>query len=75
MRWKLYFDSLSQKLEGKTPEKIDFYAVEEPWAKATNPYSAEAEGDCIETAKRVMQAVEQYIAKFTTDYTDYLRNK
>ena len=58
MRWKLYFDSLSQKLEGKTPEKIDFYAVEEPWAKATNPYSAEAEGDCIETAKRVMQAVE-----------------
>ena len=58
MRWKLYFDFLSQRMEGKTPAEIDFYAIEEPWTKAANPYSAEAEGDCIEVAKQVMQAVE-----------------
>lgn len=58
MRWKLYFDFLSQRIEGKTPAEIDFYAIEEPWTKAANPYSAEAEGDCIEVAKQVMQAVE-----------------
>lgn len=58
MRWKLYFDFLSQRMEGKTPAEIDFYAIEEPWTKAANPYSAEAEGDCIEVAKQVIQAVE-----------------
>jgi alpha-N-acetylglucosaminidase len=58
MRWKLYFDFLSQRMEGKAPAEIDFYAIEEPWTKAANPYSAEAEGDCIEVAKQVMQAVE-----------------
>lgn len=53
MRWKLYFDTLSQKLDGKTLPEIDFYAVEEEWTKETKPYRTEAEGDCIAVAKRV----------------------
>jgi len=27
--------------------------MEEPWAKATNPYSALPEGDCVSTATEV----------------------
>lgn len=53
MRWKLYFDTLSQKLDGKALPKIDFYAVEEEWTKETKPYRMDAEGDCIVVAKRV----------------------
>lgn len=53
MRWKLYFNTLSQKLDGKALPKIDFYAVEEEWTKETKPYRMDAEGDCIVVAKRV----------------------
>ena len=57
MRWKLYFDSLSQQMDGKNPQKIDFYAVEEPWAKATNLYTTEPAGDCVDTAKKVFAEI------------------
>lgn len=53
MRWERYFDHLSQKMEGKNPPAIDYYALEEPWTKATNPYAPQAEGDCVTTAKKV----------------------
>lgn len=33
MRWKAYFDNLIQKMNGKNPEEIDFYTLEEPWTK------------------------------------------
>lgn len=29
------------------------YAMEEPWTKATNPYSFKPEGDCISIVKRI----------------------
>lgn len=57
MRWKLYFDHLSQKLAGANPPAIDFYSVEEPWTKASNLYSAEPQGDCIATVKRIFGEV------------------
>lgn len=57
MRWKLYFDYLSLQLDGQNPQKIDFYAVEEPWTKATNLYTTEPVGDCIDTAKKVFKEV------------------
>lgn len=57
MRWKLYFDSLSQQMDGQNPQKIDFYAVEEPWAKATNLYTTESAGDCVDTAKKVFAEI------------------
>ena len=44
---------LQDQLDGKPEVEIDFYAMEEPWTLATNPYSNESEGDCIDTAKRV----------------------
>lgn len=57
MRWKLYFDHLSQKLAGANPPAIDFYSVEEPWTQASNAYSAEPQGDCITTVKRIFGEV------------------
>ncbi len=57
MRWKHYFDNLSLKMEGEKPEEIDFYALEEPWTKATNPYSFKPEGDCIPTVKRIFKEI------------------
>ena len=33
--------------------KIDWYAMEEPWTKAHNPYPAQAEGCAIDVAKAV----------------------
>lgn len=57
MRWKAWFDYQSQILDGKTPEKIDFYTLEELWTKATNPYPFKPEGDCISTVKRIFAEV------------------
>lgn len=59
MRWKTYFDFLSQKLEGKTPAEIDFYALEEPWTKAVEPYASAPQGDCIPTVKRIFGEIFQ----------------
>lgn len=59
VRWKQYFDYLFQKMDGKQPQEIDFYTLEESWAKASNYYSADPEGDCIATAKRIFKEVFQ----------------
>lgn len=61
MRWKTLFDALSDKLDGKSPAPIDFYAWEEQWTKETKPYASEPEGNCVETVKRVFKRV------FTTE--------
>lgn len=53
MRWKAYFDNLTLKMNGKNPEEIDFYALEEPWTKETDPYPFEPKSDCISTVKRI----------------------
>lgn len=57
MRWKTWFDHQFQKLEGNNPAEIDFYALEEPWTKATNFYTWKPEGDCIPTVKRIFAEV------------------
>jgi alpha-N-acetylglucosaminidase len=46
-------------MDGKQPQEIDFYTLEESWAKASNYYSADPEGDCIATAKRIFKEVFQ----------------
>lgn len=57
LRWKLYFDHLTAKLKGEQPKELDFYAIEEPWTKASNAYSAAPEGNCVEVAKRVFSEI------------------
>ena len=55
MRWKRYFDRLKQVMQGENPAPIDFYALEESWITQHNPYSSEAQGDAIDTAKKVFE--------------------
>jgi len=58
VRWKTYFDMLSDALKGAAEQEIDFYALEEPWTLQHNPYPTEAEGDPIAIAK---ETYERYI--------------
>jgi hypothetical protein len=45
-RWRMYFDSLKAALEkNEQPKKIDWFAVDEEWAKRTNPYPVRPVGD------------------------------
>lgn len=52
-RWEAYWQTLKDQLNGKPEVILDYYAMEEPWTLAKNPYTAEPEGDCITIAKEV----------------------
>ena len=52
-RWEAYWQTLKDQLNGKPEVILDYYAMEEPWTLAKNPYTAEPEGDCITIAKKV----------------------
>lgn len=54
-RWKIWIDQTSKELRGAAHKNIDWYAIEEAWTKQKNPYSAESEGNCIETARRIYE--------------------
>lgn len=55
-RWEAWWRMLQGVLDGRRKlEQIDWYAMEEPWTKAHNPYPAEAEGEPIEVAKAVFK--------------------
>ena len=56
-RWKIYFEGLSASLEGKQLPVFDWYAIEEPWTKISDTYSATPEGNCVEVAKRVYTTI------------------
>ena len=40
---------------GKPEVKLDYYAMEEPWTLAKNPYSSVPEGSCVDVAKEVFE--------------------
>ena len=56
-RWAAYWQTLQDVLDGKPMVELDYYAMEEPWTLAKNPYSAQPEGDCISVAKEVFNKV------------------
>ena len=58
-RWKVWIDRQKAQLNGVPVKAIDFYAIEEPWTKQTNPYSSQAEGDVIEVAKEVYAKITE----------------
>lgn len=58
-RWKMWIDRQKAQLNGAPVKAIDFYAIEEPWTKQTNPYSSQAEGDVIEVAKEVYAKITE----------------
>lgn len=56
-RWAAYWQTLQDVLDGKPMVELDYYAMEEPWTLAHNPYPAKGEGDCISVAKEVFNEV------------------
>lgn len=58
-RWKVWIDRQKAQLNGAPVKARDFYAIEEPWTKQTNPYSSQAEGDVIEVAKEVYAKITE----------------
>lgn len=58
-RWKVWIDRQKAQLNGAPVKAIDFYAIEEPWTKQTNPYSSQAEGDVMEVAKEVYAKITE----------------
>ena len=55
-RWVAWWQMLQDVLDGRQKlVEIDWYAMEEPWTKAHNPYPAEAEGNAVDVAKAVFE--------------------
>lgn len=54
-RWKMWFEELQNRLDGKEARNIDWFAVEEPWTHLQNEYPTEAQGDPVKTAKEVFE--------------------
>lgn len=52
-RWAAYWQTLQDVLDGKPMVELDYYAMEEPWTLAHNPYATQPEGDCVSVAKEV----------------------
>ena len=56
-RWAAYWQTLQEVLDGKPMVELDYYAMEEPWTLAHNPYASQPEGDCVNVAKEVFNEV------------------
>ena len=58
LRWDAFFKALQAELEGGPKyEAIEYYDIEEPWTLAKNPYPTTPQGDCVDTAKKVYNAI------------------
>ena len=57
VRWQRWIENMERCMAGEATEEIDFYAIEEAWARATNPYPAAPAGDCIDTAREVFAEI------------------
>ncbi|MDP4185750.1 MAG: alpha-N-acetylglucosaminidase C-terminal domain-containing protein, partial [Bacteroidota bacterium] len=54
-RWKMYFDSLRQQLQGQKTEDIDFFHWERNWVEANRKITNETSGkDLIPIVKHIL---------------------
>lgn len=54
-RWEAFFNNILTELEGKSPNKIDYFEMDETWTKQHNPYSSIPSAKAIEVAKEVYE--------------------
>lgn len=58
LRWRTYFDGLDAALaEGREPEPVDWYALEEKWLREHPPCATEPTGDIVAIAAQVRDAL------------------
>lgn len=58
-RWKMYFDYLGQKLQGKNPKPIDFFAWEEKWTKKHNLFATQPQEDTMVVVKAIYDTLKK----------------
>lgn len=58
-RWEAYWKTLQDQLDGKPEVILDYYAMEEPWTLARNPYGAAPEGNPVDEAKAAMKLLRE----------------
>ncbi len=57
-RWEAFFAELTLALdEGREPRRLDYFGMDEKWARRTNPYPTAPSGDPIRTAAEVYEAM------------------
>lgn len=57
VRWKTWFEELQHRLDGRSPQKTDWFALEEPWTRLQNDYPVKAQAEPISTTKEVFKKV------------------
>lgn len=62
-RWEQYWKVLEDVLNGKPMVQLDYYAIEEPWTKETNTYSATPDSDCVAVSKETFNNAFDPISK------------
>lgn len=58
-RWKLFFDYLDQKLQGKNPPVIDFFSWEEKWTKQTNLFATQPKENTMVVVKEIYDSLSK----------------
>lgn len=56
-RWKVYFELLEQRLDGKEVTDPDWFSMEEQWTRKQNTYPVGPVGEPVDVAKAVYRAV------------------
>lgn len=56
-RWKAWFEELQNRLDGKAPQEMDWYAFEEPWTRQQNDYPVVPQQEPVKVAKEVFGKV------------------
>jgi len=56
-RWKTFYDALDAEFEGAPEAEIDWYAVEEPWAKQRNTYPNQPLADPVDAARQAYNTI------------------
>ena len=64
-RWKMFFEYLKAKLEGKAPDKPDFYKFEENWTKQSNDFPARPIYNPVKMSKNMYK---KYYNKINNSY-------
>lgn len=52
-RWNAFFSNLKAKMEGKNPERVNYFAIEEGWTKEKKSYPTKPSGNSVAIAKEV----------------------
>jgi len=71
-RWEMFFNYLTQKMNGENPKELDFHSFEAAWTKKTNTFPSKASSDPIKESKRIY---DFYFNEIENSYQSLSENK